>query len=55
MERASQPPGWCRSLAADLDRRPADLILSVFATGATGGRHVKVRSAGAAHGVLCTY
>ena len=41
-------------LAADLDRRPADLILSVFATGASAAAKLKVRAPGRRTVVLCT-
>ena len=42
------------ALAADLDRRPADLILSVFATGASAAAKLKARTPGRRTVVLCT-
>jgi processive 1,2-diacylglycerol beta-glucosyltransferase len=42
------------ALQADLDRQPADLLLSVFATGATAAGQVKARSPALRTVVLCT-
>ena len=42
------------ALAADLERRPADLILSVFATGATAAARLKAIAPGLRTVVLCT-
>jgi processive 1,2-diacylglycerol beta-glucosyltransferase len=42
------------ALLADLDRQPADLLLSVFATGATAAGQVKARRPGLRTVVLCT-
>jgi hypothetical protein len=42
------------ALAADLDRQPADLILSVFATGAAAAAQLKARAPGRRTVVLCT-
>ena len=42
------------ALAADLEQRPADLILSVFATGASAAAKLKARTPGRRTVVLCT-
>jgi processive 1,2-diacylglycerol beta-glucosyltransferase len=42
------------ALAADLEQRPADLVLSVFATGATAAAKLKARAPGRRTVVLCT-
>jgi len=42
------------ALAADLQRRPADLVLSVFATGATAAAKLKAAAPGRRTVVLCT-
>jgi processive 1,2-diacylglycerol beta-glucosyltransferase len=42
------------ALQADLDRQPADLLLSVFATGATAAGQVKARRPALRTVVLCT-
>jgi processive 1,2-diacylglycerol beta-glucosyltransferase len=42
------------ALAADLDRRPADLVLSVFATGAAAAAQLKASSPGRRTVVMCT-
>ena len=42
------------ALLADLDRQPADLLLSVFATGATAAGQVKARRQALRTVVLCT-
>lgn len=42
------------ALAADLDRRPADLIISVFATGASAAAQLKASAPGRRTVVLCT-